>query len=211
MIKRAVAIGGLVILAGCNRPELADYFPLVPGAQRIMRVHTMMVAGTDTSETTRVRLVQVVRGEKELPGIGKVWVVEAPRDSGQPAYTYFLKHDDGVIQVLPMQDRKPVELLYLALPLSKGLKWYDTKDQREMMEVVAKETVAVAAGKFPDCFQVLVTSTKADWSMRQWLAPDIGPVKSENRAAWTGKDGVKRSLVRTTELVSYLVPKKAGN
>jgi hypothetical protein len=78
------------------------------------------------------------------------------------------------------------------------------------MEVVARETVAVQAGTFPDCYQVRVTSTRADWSMSQWLAPDVGPVKWENRASWTGKDGVKRELLRQAELVSYLVPKKAG-
>ena len=211
MTKRLLAVAGLLLaLAGCNRPELADYFPLTPGARRIMRIETRMISGRDTTDTVQVRTVEVVHGEKELPRLGKVWVVESPRDTGRPLYSYFRKHDDGIIQVLPTQDSTPQELLYLSLPLVKGLKWYDTKERREVIEVVARETVAVEAGRFPDCFQVRVSSTGADWTMCQWLAPDIGPVKWENRAAWTGKDGVRRELLRKAELVSYLVPKKAG-
>lgn len=202
---------GLVSIVGCNRPELADYFPLTAGAQRTMRIRTVAVAGADTTITTRVRVVELVRGEQDVPGLGKVWVVESPRDTGRPVVSYFRKLDDAVIQVIPKRDGKPDELLYLSLPLVKGLKWYDTREQREMMDVVARETVAVQAGRFADCYQVRVSSTKADWTMCQWLAPDIGPVKWLNRASWTGKDGTKYEMVREAELVSYLVPKQAGD
>jgi hypothetical protein len=207
----ATALLGLLALSGCNRHEAADYFPLAPGARRVMRVYTRTIAGKDTTDTTEVRIVEVVRGEQELPPLGKVWVVETPRDSGRPTYTYFRKHEDGVVQVLPMPDKKPpVELLYLSLPLAKGLKWYDTKSRREMMEVVAQESVAVEAGRFPDCFEVVVRSTKSDWVMSQWFAPNVGAVKWENHATWTGKDGVRRDLYRRAELIAYQLPDKAA-
>ena len=188
---------------------MVDYFPLEPGAKRIMRVHQRLIAGKDTTETTQVRPVEVVQGERDIPGLGKVRVVEAPRDSGPSNYTFFRKQDDGVMQLLPGREGKPpMEMLYLMLPLAKGLKWYDTKAQREMMEVTAKESVTVDAGSYPDCFEVVVTSTKMDWSMRQWLAPNIGAVRWENKASWVGKDGVNRQLIRTGELVEYQVPAK---
>lgn len=201
-----MALALALLLAGCEQPEPADYFPLAPGARRVMRVYTRLVTGRDTSETTATRLVEVVHGERDVPQLGRVWVVEAPRDSGRSTFTYFRKRDDGIIQVLPVPDRQPVEMLYLALPLSRGLKWYDSRDRREVMEVLARDTVRVEAGTFPDCYEVTARSTRLDWTLRQWLAPDVGPVKWENRSAWTGKDGVRFELYRRAELVTYRTP-----
>ena len=176
-----------------------------------MRVFTRMVAGTDTTETTEVRVVEVVRGLKDVPGMGKCWVVESPRDTGRPVYAFFRKHDDGIIQLMQTDTTKPpVEMLYLALPLVKGLKWYDTKAQHEMMEVIAQETVKVRAGTYPDCYVVVVKSTHADWSMTQWLAPNVGAVKWENRAAWTDKDGAKHEMLKVAELVALKIPPDSG-
>ena len=195
-----------LISLGCDRAGPADYFPLSPGAQRVMKVYTHLVQGRDTSETTRVQLVEMVHGERDVPGLGRVWVVEAPRDSGRSTFSYFRKREDGVIQMMLNREREPVELLYLALPLSKGLKWYETREQREVMEVVGRDTVTIGDRHYPDCFEVRVSSTRADWTLRQWLAPGIGPVKWVNRSSWTGKDGVRRELLRQAELVSYQAP-----
>jgi hypothetical protein len=209
MTKRLIAIGfGLALLLGCDREAPADYFPLKAGQQRAMQVFTQMIAGTDTTETTEVRVVEIVHGLKDVPGMGKCWVVESPRDTGQPLYSFFRKHDDGIIQLMQTSaDKPPVELLYLALPLVKGLKWYDTKAQHELMEVTAQETVKVRAGTFPDCFVVSVKSTRGDWSMTQWLAPNVGAVKWENHAAWIDKSGAKHEMLKLAELVSFKVPK----
>jgi hypothetical protein len=207
-MKGLAALSTLVaLLASCCRQAPADYFPMKPGSKRIMRVYTRTIAGVDTNETTEVKIVEVVIGERELPAMGKCWVVESPRDSGRTAYSYFRKADDGVMQVVPAAEGKPpMEMLYLSLPLAKGLKWYGTKAQREMMEVVSEETVVVEAGTFTDCYQVLTTSTWADWTMRQWFAPNAGPVKWENHFAWTGKDGVRHELLKRAELVRLQVP-----
>ncbi len=205
-MRPSAALAVLVLLAACEQPEPADYFPLAPGAQRVMRVYTRLVTGRDTSETTLTRLVELVHGERELPQLGRVWVVEAPRDSGRSTFTFFRKRDDGIIQVLPVSDRQPVEMLYLALPLSRGLKWYDSRDRREVMEVTARDTVRVEAGTFPDCYEVKARSTRQDWTLRQWLAPDVGPVKWENRSAWTDREGVRHEIYRRAELVEYRTP-----
>ncbi len=202
-------LAGLVVLSGCGQKKEPDYFPLVPGARKFMKVYSRKVVNSDTSETTQVRLSAVVRGEKELSGIGKVWVVESPRDSGPSTYAYFRKQPDAVIQVVPMKGRDPLEVRYLSLPLSVGKSWYDTEEQREQFEVVAKETIELGGHFFPDCYKVAVISSKFDWAMHHWFAPDVGPVKWESRAVWT-KDGVEHELVRIAELVQYQLPGDPG-
>ncbi len=195
----------LLLVVGCTGGGGPDYFPLVSGSRSFMKVYTRKVVGSDTTEQIQVRLVSIVLGEKDIPGLDRVHVIEAPRDSGPSTYTYFRRDRDGIVQVIPLRGREPTELRYLKTPLSKGRGWYDTDDKREAFEVVAKETVTVEAGVFPDCYKIAIISTKVDWAMHQWFAPDVGPVKWENRAAWT-KDGVNHELVRTAELVLYELP-----
>jgi hypothetical protein len=211
-MKRLTAIGfGLLLILACDRHAPADYFPLKAGQRRAMKVFTRLIAGTDTTETTQVKVVEIVLGLKDVPGLGKCWVVESPRDTGGPLYSFFRKNDDGVIQLMQTSpDKPPVEMLYLALPLATGLKWYDTKGQSEMMEVTAQETARVQAGVYPDCYVVKVKSTRADWNMTQWLAPNVGAVKWENRAVWTDKSGVRHEMLQQAELVAFEVPQGSG-
>ncbi|MBN2537985.1 hypothetical protein JXB37_06910 [candidate division WOR-3 bacterium] len=196
----------LLMLGGCPGPEAKpDYFPLVPGARRWMEVHTRTITGSDTSETTEVRLVSRVHGEQEIPEQGKLWVIETPRDSGPAMLSYFRKSDTAVVQLVPMRDRPALEKLYLSLPLEKGKGWQDSPARREMFEVVAQETVTVKGGVFPDCFKVAIISTGVDWAMHEWYAAGVGSVKWESRAAWT-RDSVNYEQVRTAELVRYELP-----
>ncbi|HTW90363.1 MAG TPA: hypothetical protein VMH22_01460 [bacterium] len=212
MTKRQAVIGfGLVLLLACHRQVPADYFPLKAGQRRAMRVFTRRVAGTDTTETTEVKVVEIVRGLKDVPGLGKCWVVESPRDTGGPLYSFFRKDRDGIIQLIPTSpDKPPVERLYLVLPLARGLKWYGTKGQSEIMQVTAQETAKVQAGVYPDCYVVTVKSTRTDWSMKQWLAPNVGVVKGENRDAGTDKSGKRYEVLRSAELVAFKVPNDSG-
>ena len=212
MKKNLMAVGfGLALLLACDREVPADYFPLKAGQQRAMKVFTRMIEGTDTTETTQVKVVEVVHGLKDVPGLGKCWVVESPRDTGQSSYSFFRKNEDGIIQLVPTSvDKPPVEILYLALPLVKGLKWYDTKAQGEVMEVTAQETVKVRAGTYPDCYVVVVKSTRTGWSMTQWLAPNVGAVKWENHATGTDKSGKRWELSKLAELVAFKVPRDSS-
>jgi len=113
MTKNLTAVAlGLVLLLACDRNIPADYFPLKAGQQRAMQVYTRMISGTDTTETTEVKVVEIVHGQKDVPGLGKCWVVESPRDSGQSSYSFFRKNEDGVIQLMPTSaDKPPVEIL----------------------------------------------------------------------------------------------------
>jgi hypothetical protein len=212
MTKNLTLVGlGLALLLACDRQAPADYFPLRAGQQRAMKVYTRMIQGTDTTETTEVKVVEVVHGLKDVPGLGKCWVVESPRDTGQSSFSFFRKNDDGITQLVPAgADKPPVEILYLALPLVKGLKWYDTKAQGEVMEVTAQETVKVRAGTFAGCYVVAVKSTRKGWSMTQWLAPNVGAVKWENRAVWTDKSGKRCEVLKLAELVAFKVPRDSA-
>jgi hypothetical protein len=212
MTKNLMAVGfGLALLLACDRQVPADYFPLKAGQQRAMKVYTRTIEGTDTTETTEVKVVEVVLGLKDVPGMGKCWVVESPRDTGHASYSFFRKNDDGIVQLVPTSaDKPPVEILYLALPLVKGLKWYDTKAQGEVMEVTAQETVKVRAGTYPDCYVVTVKSTRTGWGMTQWLAPNVGAVKWENRATGTDKSGKNWEVLKLAELVAFKVPRDTG-
>jgi len=212
-VERLFLVGVFLLLVqGCDRQAPADYFPLRAGQQRAMRVYTRLVQGNDTTETTETRVVEVVHGLKDVPGLGKCWVVETPRESGGAFFSFFRKHDDGVIQLVQTDaNQPPLEILYLALPLVKGLKWYDTKAQHEVMEVVAQETVQVQAGTYPDCFVVSVRSTRSNWLMKQWLAPNVGAVRWENHAAWTERDGARHELLKQAELVALKLPPEPGH
>jgi hypothetical protein len=212
MTKKLMMVGPvLALLLACDRHEPADYFPLKAGQERVMKVYTRVIEGADTTETTQVKVVEIVHGLKDVPGLGRCWVVESPRDTGQSSYSFFLKNDDGIIQLMQTDPEKPpVEILYLALPLVKGLKWYDTKAQGEVMEVTAQETLRLGAVTYPDCYAVAVRSTRAGWSMTQWLAPNVGAVKWENRAAWTDKSGERCEVLRLAELVAFKVPRDPG-
>ncbi|OYD16429.1 hypothetical protein CH330_02905 [candidate division WOR-3 bacterium JGI_Cruoil_03_51_56] len=203
-MNRLVLVLVLFLLPGCVKKK-PDYFPLTNGARRSMRIYSRRIVGSDTSETTRVRLVSVVQGKKQLPGIGLVWVIEVPRDSGRPSHVYFRKKKDEIVQIVFSKGRKPVKLHYLSLPLSQGDHWYDTESERELFEVVAKETVKLRAGTFPDCYKISVVSTTSNQATLEWFAPDVGPVKWKSRAVWF-KDGVRHELVRSAVLVRYQVP-----
>ena len=72
MTKNLMVVGfGLVLLLACGRQVPADYFPLKAGQQRAMKVYTRMIEGTDTTETTEVRVVELVHGLQEVPGMGR--------------------------------------------------------------------------------------------------------------------------------------------
>lgn len=201
----AVLLTVLAVTPGCRKSAQPDYFPLVPGAQKLMRISTRHVAAAETSETTEVRLVSVVLGQKRLPEVGNVWVVETPRDSGPSNFSYFRKTPDAVVQLVPRRGKTPLTLLYLSLPLEKGKHWYDTEAQHERLEVVARETLRVEAGEFPDCYKVAVIRVDTDVAMHQWFAPGIGPVKWESRSVWE-QDGVRHEQYRVAELVGYREP-----
>jgi hypothetical protein len=201
----------LLLVAACGRPELADYYPLAAGASRTLRLHSCTIAGSDTAARESADIVELVRGEREVPGLGRVWVVETRRDTHQPAYAFFRRHDDAIIQLVPStQEKPPTEISYLLFPLARGLRWYDTRAHAQVMEVTGLDTVDVPAGRFANCYQVLVTGIRRQWTMRQWFAPDVGLVKWEQQAFWFDPDSVPHELRRTAVLIEYVPPVDSG-
>lgn len=203
---QVATIGLILVLAGCAARGGADYFPLVPGAERTMRIWTQTIAGPDTSETARVRLAERVVGEEDVKGMGRLWVIEQPADSGPPMWSYFRRTRDAVLQVMVNNAGDTAGLKFLSLPLRKGLKWTFSEAQGLQSEVIGFDSLIIGSDTFPDCFEIVTESERMEWVGRMWLAPNIGPVKWENRVALTGPDGQPHVVTNRGELVSYRLP-----
>lgn len=208
MMKLVSGIIGVLLFAlACSRPELADYYPLVAGARRTLQLVTRTTTGGGASEQDTSIVTELVRGENDIAGLGRVWIVETRRDSNPPAFAFFRRHDDAIIQIVPSDEgRPPTEILYLTIPLAEGLRWYDTRAHSKVMEVVNFDTVDVPAGRFANCYQVRVTGIRSEWTLSQWFAPDVGVVKWDQRACWFDADSVPHEIHRVGELISYEPP-----
>ena len=77
-----------------------------------------------------------VAGEEEVAGLGRVWVVESPRDSGEPTRSYFRRNEDAVMQVFYGKDSQPVELTFLSLPLTPELQNAMSRSAEGLIETV---------------------------------------------------------------------------
>lgn len=206
---RSLIIPLLVTLGLQCRQQPDDYFPLIEGARTYMAVTTRRVTDFDTSEQTEVRLMSEVLGEREIRTLGRVWVIQTPRDSGVSMLSYFRRDEGAVVQLVPVRGRQPMVMRYLVQPLKVGLQWYDNESRNELFHVVARERVEVPAGRFENCFKIAIVSQRADWAMHQWFAPGTGQVRWESRASWA-KDGVRHEIVRTAELVLRQLPESGS-
>ncbi len=207
-MKRFIATVVLVFLGvvGCSR-RVSDFFPLIPGAVRIMKVYEQRVIGQDTARWERVMVTEAVRGEKNIPGVGKVWVVEAPVDSTHFTVYYFEKKADTVFKIIPGRGGRPERIVYLLQPLVVGKNWYDSDEERERFEVVAQESVSVPAGDFHNCFLIRTISERVNFQQNLWLVSGLGVVKREKHQVWQRGDTFCE-LFRREELVEYRVLKE---
>jgi hypothetical protein len=206
MRKLTLFITALVLFVGCHRQRL-DFFPLVPGAVRIMKVYEHKIAGRDTTAQTEVRVTEVVMGLKDVPQLGKVWVIEAPLDSGKKTVYFYDRRGDTIFKIVPGRGGKPERILYLRLPLRIGDRWYESDAERELTEVVAIDSVDVPAGKFQNCYKLETKSNKVDFQRTLWLLPGLGAVKREKIQRWRRGDTMFE-LFQREELVEYQVIKK---
>ncbi len=206
MRKLTLFITALVLFVGCRRQRL-DFFPLVPGAVRIMKVYEHKIAGRDTTAQTEVRVTEAVMGLKDVPQLGKVWVIEAPLDSGKKTVYFYDRRGDTIFKIVPGRGGKPERILYLRLPLRVGDRWYESEAERELTEVVAVDSVDVPAGKFQNCYKLETKSNKVDFQRTLWLLPGLGAVKREKIQRWQRGDTMFE-LFQREELVEYQVIKK---
>ncbi|MGQ9678520.1 MAG: hypothetical protein ACUVUD_04490 [bacterium] len=198
---------GMVLFSGCHR-QRADFFPLIPNAVRVMKVYERKISGKDTTTLNEVRVSEVVRGVRAVPQLGKVWVVEAPLDSGKATVYYYDRRGDTIFKIVPGRGGRPERILYLLLPLSVGEKWFDSEAEREVTEVVAIESVDVPAGKFQNCYKLQTKSNRVNFQQTLWLLPGLGVVKRERIQRW-GRGDTMFELFQRDELVEYRVMKKS--
>jgi hypothetical protein len=169
-----------------------------------MQVTERRIAGKDTSVKTEVRVVEVVKGIKEVPRLGKVWVVATPLDSGHSALHFYERHGDTIFKLVPGRGGLPERIVYLIQPLAVGKSWFDTEDGREETRVVAREPCHVPAGSFADCFRLETRSNRVNFHQTLWLASGLGVVKREKRQLWSKAD-TSFEIFRQEELVEYQI------
>lgn len=197
----------LTPFSACRRKLAADYFPLVPGAVRIMEITERRITGPDTATTRETKVVEVVKGLRDIPGLGRVWVVEVPLGSQKSAMFYFQRQGDTVFKFVPGVGGRIERIIYLIQPLTIGKKWFDSEQEREENEVTGCEDVTVPGGTFRQCFRVESRSSRVDFAQTVWLASGLGVVKRIKTQRWTHGDTV-RELFRQEELVEYRIIKK---
>ncbi|MEO0074091.1 MAG: hypothetical protein ABIK43_05485 [candidate division WOR-3 bacterium] len=204
MRTAAVRLLLIGVIAGCGS-RTPDYFPLERGAQRVMEVTEQRTSGAETTRVTRVEVVETVKGRKEMPGTGQVWVIEAPLDSNRTVNYFFQRRKDSLLMVVPGRGGRPERILHMLLPLRVGRRWFDSEERRESCEVVGKETVTVPAGTFAGCFRIVQQSLRLDSRVERWLAPGVGLVRRVKSLSWLD-DSVFYSIQREERLVEYRVP-----
>lgn len=202
-----VVLIALVLITNCHR-QRTDFFPLVPNAVRVMKVYGYRIVGKDTTTLNEVRVAEVVRGVKAVPKLGKVWVVEAPLDSGKATVYYYDRRGDSIFKIVPGRGGRPEKILYLLLPLKVGEKWFDSEAEREVTEVVAIDSVDVPAGRFENCYKLQTKSNRVNFQQTLWLLPGLGAVKREKIQRGMRGDTIFE-LFQREELVEYRVVKKS--
>ncbi len=195
----------LLLLLSCQRRQ-RDFFPLVPNAVRIMQVTETKVIGQNTNTTSEVKVTEVVKGIKDVPRLGRVWVVEVPLATGKSLMNFYERKGDTVFKLIPGRDGTPERIVYLVLPLVVGKKWYDNATMREETEVIAQESVTVPAGHFANCFCLETKSKRVNFHQKIWLAPGLGIVKRVKQHSWNRGDTTWQ-LFRQEELVEYQITK----
>ncbi len=196
----------LLSLLECSKRQ-TDFFPLVPGAVRVMQVYEEKVVGKDTTVSEETKVTEVVKGRKKIPQLGDVWVVEAPLTAGKSTVYFYECSGDTIFKIVPGRGGRAERIVYLIQPLAIGKKWFESEAKRELNEVVALESVSVPAGVFQNCYKVQTISRQVNFQQYLWLVPGLGVVKREKRQTWTQGD-TTWSLLRKEDLVEYRVMSK---
>jgi len=163
MSRRIPTLGALLVAlaalaaAGCSRAR-GDYMPLAVGNRWDYRV---LQPGRPV-ERWRLELTGRV-GERtwagaDGDGVGVLWSKE-----------------DEMLSV----QRRGQRIYLLWLPPAVGAGWWTTApgSAKVWCKVVARPTVAVPAGTFRACVEVLMEPVGGRTEMRHWFAPGIGWVR----------------------------------
>lgn len=207
-LKKNTVVGSVVLLlivTTCRR-KVSDFFPLIPGAVKIMEVTERQIIGVDTITRHEVRVTEVVHGQNQIPNLGKVWVVEAPLGNGRSTIYYYDRSGDTILKLVPDRTGNAERIVYLIQPLTVGQKWFDSNEKREETEVVACEPVTVPAGSFTQCFRLETKSNRVKYQQTLWLASGLGVVKRTKFQTWSRGD-TNFELFRQEELVEYRILK----
>jgi hypothetical protein len=167
----------LVTASACARTNGKNYFPLADRAKWEYIGRSSSVTGKQLSvrATARVDGETLINGKRyfkyvlvsdfsSVPEIGKV--IEAVR--------YYRVAEDG-IYVRPGIDPDKQDLLEMPLPIPTGTKWLSGSTEVQAERV---GTVKVGDREYRDCFKLTLKHSDGLRVTENYLAPDVGTIKS---------------------------------
>jgi hypothetical protein len=188
--RHALLLLVLVVVA-CRRP---DYLPIRDGqAWRFAGVTE--VDAVEESEYESLAYAISVAGSATAAGLGRVNEVLITRND-EPYMTFFLRKTKAALFALPashLDGWEPTSgwVRLLELPLREGALWYGDEARAVSFEVMAREDIAVPAGRFRDCFRIRIHAA-APYAMDFWLAPDEGIVRWNRRLSPSRRELAER-------------------
>ena len=154
-----------------------NYFPLADGAKWEYTGHASSTSGKQLSFRAATR----VDGETLINGKRYFKVVITSDSSGTPeggkrieAVRYYRVADDG-IYVRPGTDPDRPELLEMPLPIPIGTKWLSGSTEVQAERV---GTIKVGDREYRDCLKLTLRQSDGLRTTENYLAPDVGTIKS---------------------------------
>jgi hypothetical protein len=167
----------LITTFACAGTNGKNYFPLADGAKWEYVGHSSSANGKQLSFRGATR----VDGETLINGKRYFKVVITSDSSGTPevgkgieSVRYYRVAEDG-IYVRPGNDPDRLELLEMPLPIPIGTKWLSGATEVQAERV---GTVKVGEREYRDCLKLTLRQSDGLRTTENYLAPDVGTIKS---------------------------------
>jgi hypothetical protein len=167
----------LVTTFACVQANGKNYFPLIDGAKWEYAGRASSTGGKQVSFRGATR----VDGETIINGKRYFKVVVISDSSGTPesgkgieAVRYYRVAEDG-IYVRPGNDPDRPDLLEMPLPIPIGTKWLSGATEVQAERV---GTVKVGDREYRDCLKLTLRQSDGLRTTENYLAPDVGTIKS---------------------------------
>lgn len=170
----------IALIISCGGDEAENFFPLAVGnVWNYDLLYTMM--GVDTTEYTGTSTTEIIQ-ETTLDNNVDVFeqVTTTVWDDttvmvNSVDTTYIQETEDYILIYYDLADTEPDTSL--VLPIEEGNTWTVYADTTDTLtaEVIGQEDVAVTAGTYIDCWDIMYTSLGQ--TQDDWFAPDVGVVR----------------------------------
>jgi hypothetical protein len=167
----------LTFIAACAQTGGKNYFPLADGAKWEYAGHALSAGGKQISfhAATRVDGETLINGKRYFKVVVTSDSSSVPEGGkGIEAVRYYRIADDG-IYVRPGIDPDRPDLLEMPLPIPIGTKWLSGSTEVQAERV---GTVKVGDREYRDCLKLTLRQSDGVRVTENYLAPDVGIIKS---------------------------------